>query len=120
MPRAVSFFIIAGLCGAGLPGMASFWPELLVFLAALKTYPVIGVAIIAGLVLTALYVLRVFEQAFFGPRNPKWENLPDMQGWQLLPRAILVGVLLFFGFFPRMMLDLIGPATDVLAGGFAP
>ncbi len=118
MPRSVSIFIVAGLCGAGLPGMASFWAELLVFLAAMKTSPVIGVAIIAGLVLTALYILRVFEQAFFGPRNPKWEKLPDMKGWQLLPRAILVGVLLFFGFVPRAMLDIIGSATDVLAKGF--
>jgi NADH-quinone oxidoreductase subunit M len=120
MPRAVSFFIVAGLCGAGVPGLASFWAELLVFLAAMKTYPIIGVAIVAGLVLTALYVLRVFDQAFFGPRNPKWEHLPDMKGWQLLPRAILVSVLLFFGFFPRVMLDLIGPATGELAARFLP
>jgi hypothetical protein len=41
-----------------------------------------------------------------------------MKGWQLLPRAILVGVLLFFGFVPRAMLDIIGSATDVLAKGF--
>ena len=119
MPRAVSFFIVAGLCGAGLPGLASFWAELLVFLAAMKTYPLIGAAIVAGLVLTALYILRVFEQAFFGPRNPKWEHLADMKGWQLLPRAILVAVLVFFGFFPRVMLDLLAPATDLLSAGFA-
>ena len=118
MPRAVSIFIVAGLCGAGLPGLASFWAELLVFLAALKTYPLVGVLIIGGLVLTAVYILRVFHQAFFGEPNPKWEFLRDldMKGWQLLPRAILVGVLLLFGFFPRILLDVIdGTTTDVLA-----
>ena len=117
MPRAVSIFIIAGLCGAGVPGLASFWAELLVFMAALKTYPVMGVAIIVGLVLTAIYVLRVFSMAFFGPVNDKWDGLraADLQGWQILPRAILVAVLLFFGFFPRVLLDVIdGTTTHML------
>ena len=118
MPKAVSIFIVAGLCGAGLPGLASFWGELLVFLAALATFPLLGAVVVAGLVLTALYVLRVFNQAFFGPPNPKWEGLPDLRGWALLPRALLVAVLVLFGFFPRAMLDLIGSTTSLLAEVF--
>jgi NADH-quinone oxidoreductase subunit M len=120
MPRAVSLFIVAGLCGAGLPGLASFWPELLVFLAALNTYPIIGVAIIGGLVLTAVYILRVFALAFYGPPNPRWDGLreQDMRGFQLLPRAILVAVLLFFGFFPNAMLNAINQTTVALLGRF--
>ena len=120
MPRAVSLFIIAGLCGAGLPGLASFWPELLVFLAALETYPIIGVAIIGGLVLTAVYILRVFALAFYGPPNPRWEGLrtQDMRGMQLLPRAILVAVLVFFGFYPNAMLNTINQTTAALLGRF--
>ncbi len=117
MPRAVSFFILAGLCGAGLPGFASFWPELLVFLAALKTNPVIGVAIIAALVVTALYILRVFQIAFFGPPNKKWDDLRDFQGWELIPRAMLLGVLIIVGFAPRLVLDLINTTTTALTGG---
>jgi NADH-quinone oxidoreductase subunit M len=120
MPRAVSIFILAGLCGAGLPGLASFWAELLVFLAALKTYPIMGVAIIAGLVFTAVYILRVFTLAFFGPPNPRWDHLrtQDMRGAQLLPRAILVAVLVFFGFFPNAMLNVINQTTTELLGRF--
>jgi NADH-quinone oxidoreductase subunit M len=120
MPRAVSIFIIAGLCGAGLPGLASFWAELLVFLAAIKTYPIIGVAIVLGLVLTAVYILRVFGLAFFGPPNPRWAELrdQDMKGMELLPRAILIAVLVFFGFFPQAMLGMIDGATAAMLGRF--
>ena len=120
MPRAVSIFIVAGLCGAGLPGLASFWAELLVFLAALKTYPIVGAVIIIGLVFTAIYILRVFTQAFFGPPNPKWENLKilDLTGIHLLPRAILIAVLLIFGFVPRLMLDVIDSTTTAFLGKF--
>lgn len=120
MPRAVSIFIVAGLCGAGLPGLASFWAELLVFLAALKIYPIAGVVIIVGLVLTAIYILRVFNVAFFGPPNPKWENLRamDMAGLHLLPRAILIAVLVLFGFVPRLMLDVINSTTMAFLDAF--
>jgi NADH-quinone oxidoreductase subunit M len=120
MPRAVALFIIAGLCGAGLPGLASFWAELLVFLAALKTYPIIGVCIVLGLVITAVYILRVFGLAFFGPPNPRWEGLrdQDMKGMELLPRVVLVAVLFFFGLFPQAMLGMIDGATAVLLGRF--
>jgi NADH-quinone oxidoreductase subunit M len=120
MPRAVSIFIVAGLCGAGLPGLASFWPEMLVFLAALKTYPIVGAVIIVGLVLTAVYILRVFNLAFFGPPNARWNNLKslDLSGLHILPRAILVAVLVFFGFIPRVMLDLINSTTEAFLGRF--
>ena len=120
MPRAVSVFIVGGLCGAGLPGLASFWAELLVFLAALKTYPIMGACIIAGLVLTAVYVLRVFTQAFFGPPNSRWQELRqmDLSGWAMLPRALLIAVLVFFGFIPRAILDLINGTTLALLEKF--
>ncbi|MDA0711308.1 MAG: NADH-quinone oxidoreductase subunit M [bacterium] len=120
MPRAVSIFVVAGLCGAGLPGLASFWAELLVFLAAIKTYPIIGVAIIIGLVLTAVYILRVFTIAFFGPPNDRWDKLRevDLSGYQLMPRAILVAVLVYFGFVPRAMLDIINSTTTAFLGKF--
>jgi NADH-quinone oxidoreductase subunit M len=91
-----------------------------VFLAALETWPVVGVAVIAGLVLTLVYILRVFSQAFFGPPNPRWQGLRqvDLAGWPLLPRAILVAVLVFFGFFPRVLLDMIDGTTAVVLKAF--
>ena len=40
MPVASAFFIVAALAGMGVPGLANFWGELVVFVAAFKTYPV--------------------------------------------------------------------------------
>jgi len=110
VPVASSMFIVAALCGMGVPGFASFWAELLVFIAAIKTFPVLGIAAIAGLIFTAAYVLRVLGKAMYGPRNPDWENLKDVTLWSVLPRAILVGVLLLFGFYPNLILDMIRSA----------
>ncbi len=110
VPVASSMFIVAALCGMGVPGFASFWAELLVFIAAIETFPVLGIAAIAGLIFTAAYVLRVLGKAMYGPRNPDWENLKDVTLWSVLPRAILVGVLLLFGFYPNLILDMIRSA----------
>ena len=110
VPVASSMFIVAALCGMGVPGFASFWAELLVFIAAVQTYPILGIAAVVGLIFTATYVLRVLGLAMFGPRNPAWEKLVDCGAWALLPRAILVGVLLLFGFFPNLALDMIRSA----------
>lgn len=107
VPIAASMFIIAGLCGMGVPGFASFWAELLVFIAALKVYPVLGIASIAGLVFTAAYMLRVLGKAMYGPTNVQWNHLKDVDAWAVLPRAILVTVLITFGFFPNWILDMI-------------
>ena len=107
VPVAGTLFIMAGMCGMGVPGFASFWAELLVFIEAIAVYPIIGVAAIAGLVFTAAYMLRVLGKAMFGPKNPKWDQLTDARGWSVLPRAMLVGVLLLFGFYPTLMLDMI-------------
>ncbi|MCB9837988.1 MAG: NADH-quinone oxidoreductase subunit M [Phycisphaeraceae bacterium] len=110
VPVASSMFIIAALCGMGVPGFASFWAELLVFIGAVRTFPVLGIAAIAGLIFTAAYVLRVLGKAMFGPRNPKWDHLKDVTAWSVLPRAILVAVLLLFGFYPNLILDMIRSA----------
>ncbi|MCA9000985.1 MAG: NADH-quinone oxidoreductase subunit M [Planctomycetes bacterium] len=111
VPIATSFFIVAALCGMGVPGFASFWAELLVFIEALRVFPVLGVAAIVGLIFTALYVLRVLGTAIFGPKNEKWDHLVDPTPWLSIPRIILIAVLIFFGFVPSVMLDMIGSVT---------
>lgn len=110
VPVAASFFVVAGLCGIGVPGFASFWAELLVFIGAVKVAPVLGVIAIAGLVFTAAYMLRVFGKAMFGPRNSDWDHLEDAGPWAAVPRVILIGVLLLFGFVPNLILDVIRSA----------
>jgi len=107
VPVAAGFFIVASLCGMGVPGFASFWAELLVFLEALSRWPILGIAAIVGLIFTALYALRVIGVAMFGPANPRWDHLKDAGLWAIVPRATLVVALVVFGFFPSWFLDLI-------------
>ena len=111
MPVASAFFILAAFAGIGVPFMASFWAELLVFVSAVQTYPVRGILAVMGLVVSALFMLRVVQRTFYGEKNERFAHIPDVPLALATPRIILVGVILFFGMFPRVMLDVIQSAV---------
>jgi NADH-quinone oxidoreductase subunit M len=115
-PIISAFFIIAGLCGLGLPGMGSFVAELLVTIAAVKTYPWIGVISIVALLVTAYYVLTAVQKSFFGPAKVHHEHMKDIGFFQFIPRAILVGCLIFFGLFPQFFIGWVTASTKALLG----
>ena len=115
-PRISAFFIIAGLCGLGLPGMGSFVAELLVTIAAVSAYPVIGIISIVALLITAYYVLTAVQKVFYGTVNPRHEHFTDIGFFQFMPRAILVGCLVFFGIFPQVFINWISLSTKTLLG----
>jgi NADH-quinone oxidoreductase subunit M len=119
IPVASAFFIIAALTGAGVPGFSSFWAELLVFLGTLRTFPVLAVIVVLALSITLAYSIRVIVLAFFGQPREAHPHVADISPFLALPRAILVGFLLLFGFMPRLILDVIEPATRALVKVFS-
>jgi NADH-quinone oxidoreductase subunit M len=119
MPVASGYFILAALAGIGVPCLASFWGELMVFIAAFKVYPVRGAFAVAALVVSALFMLRVVQKAFYGPRNDKFTDLQDVTFGLGIPRLILVMVIVLFGLFPSLMYDVIGTASIPFMNGLA-
>ena len=117
MPVASTYFIVAAMASMGVPCLASFWGELVVFISAFKVYPVRGAAAIAALVISALFMLRVVQKTFYGPKNKQYEKLPDVSFGLGVPRMILVAVLVFFGLFPSLLFDLIETASIPFING---
>ena len=117
MPVASTYFIVAALAGIGVPGLASFWGELMVFIAAFKTYPLGGILAVCALVVSALFMLRVVQRTFYGPKNAKYEHIPDVSFGQSVPRIILLAVLVIFGFFPSLLFDMIETASIPFMNG---
>jgi NADH-quinone oxidoreductase subunit M len=117
MPVASSFFIVAAMASMGIPCLASFWGELMVFIAAFKTYPVGGALAVSALVVSALFMLRVVQRTFFGPRNEKFAHLTDVTFGLGIPRMILLATLLLFGLFPALIFDMIETASIPFVNG---
>jgi NADH-quinone oxidoreductase subunit M len=116
MPRAASFFIVAALTGIGVPCLASFWGEVVVFISCVKVYPLAGSLAIGALAVGALFMLRVVQKTCYGPPLEKFAHLSDVGPALAAPRIILVSVIVLFGLFPGLLFDMIHTATAQLAG----
>jgi NADH-quinone oxidoreductase subunit M len=110
MPGIVLAFTIGGLTSFGLPGTSGFVAELLVFLGTWRVYPVLALIAIFGIVVTALYVLRVLQKIFHGPLDDKYRDLPDARTTEWVAISVLSAVLLLFGVLP-------GPMTELISAG---
>lgn len=107
MPALTAFFVLTGLCSLGLPGTSGFVAELTVFLGAFRTYPVLTVIAITGIVITAFYVLKLVQTAFYGPLNPRLAALKDANLPELAALTLLMLFILAVGFYPLYIMKVI-------------
>src|SRR5205814_3192959 len=81
MPGIATAFTIGGLSSLGLPATAGFVAELLTFMGAwTSAHAWWLVPAVLGTLLTAVYVLRVVRQLFWGPPSPHFHDLADPRG----------------------------------------
>ena len=107
MPKAAVGFLLAGMASLGLPGLISFVPEFTIFVGSFMAYPVFAVLAIAGIILTALYVLRVLADVLFGPRKAEWDGVHDLHGPDWVPLIVLGCFLVGFGIMPSLLMDVV-------------
>lgn len=113
MPGIAAAFTIGGLSSLGLPGLSGFIAEFMTFLGTWKSQTVWWLfPAVAGTFITAVYVLRVIKQIFFGKFNEhQYEHLVDAQGPEWVALVLLCAGLVFFGFLPFTLLNQIDTAT---------
>ena len=114
MPVTAFFFMLAGLTSLGLPGTSGFVAEVLVFIGAFRTFPVVGVFGIVAAMLTAVYILRLAARVFFGPLDERWRTLTDATPREYASLAILGFVLVFVGVYPAPFMDIINSGIEPL------
>ena len=66
LPLTGSLMIVGVMASAGLPGMAGFISEFLVFRGSINAFPVATLLSMVGSGLTAVYFLLLVNRAFFG------------------------------------------------------
>lgn len=116
--------MIAAMASSGLPGFANFVAELLVFLGGWDRYPLQILCGVFGVVITAVYMLRLIRGTFFGPSKPVYAKVTDaVTPFARLPYVVLVAALLYAGCWPQPLVRLIDSASRPLvarATGAAP
>jgi NADH-quinone oxidoreductase subunit M len=108
MPGIAVAMTIGGLASFGLPATSGFIAEFLCFYGIWLKYPVLALLSVGGIVLTAVYVLRVLQKIFLGPiTDPHWNTLPDARATEWVAISGLAASLLLVGVYPRPLVDLI-------------
>jgi NADH-quinone oxidoreductase subunit M len=105
---------------AGLPGLAGFVGEFLVFQGAFAHSPWIAAIIALAMILGAAYLLWLAQRVLFGPLSGflrgLGHQLTDMRPVEVLTVAPLATLTVVLGIFPGLVLDLVaGPVRAVLA-----
>ena len=117
MPAETTLYSIACFASLGLPALAGFVAEYLVFTGTFALLPGPTIAAAFGVVLTAGYLLWMLRRAFFGPLNLKWSWLTDAVTIpEVLPLVALTVVILFVGIYPLPIVDLLSPSLHQIIG----
>lgn len=115
-PGLAFIFGIAAMASIGLPGLANFSGEILVFLSAFAAYdgssgfgPVQIACILSiwGVVISAVYMLRAYRNIFHGPTVKTTESAADLTLADRIPAIILVIALFAVGLYPNVLLNLL-------------
>src|SRR5579883_1027724 len=114
MPWLGTLFTFAAMASLGLPGLAGFVAEYMVFTSSFRIWTVPTAAAVFTMILTAGYLLWMIKRVFFGPFNPKWSWLPDANRRELIPLLALAVVIVIVGIYPKPLIDIITPSLHQL------
>lgn len=114
-PVLAGTFLVSGLATLSLPGLAPFISEFLVLIGTFTRYPAFAVIAASALVLSAIYVLWMYQRMMTGPVPDDLAagkyKLPDLVPREIAVVAPLIALLLVLGVYPKPALDVINPAV---------
>src|SRR5881398_2678628 len=119
MPFAGLIFGFGAFAAVGLPGLANFASEIMIFFGAFRQgwemqsfhlFQVATVLALWGVVISTVYMLRAYRSTFMGTMPERWAKLTDFGRGLRIPVTLLVGAALCYGFFPQSFVRIIAPA----------
>ena len=112
MPRLTAASLLITLASIGLPGMNGFIGEFLIMLGAFRWDPRFVVVAGLGVILSAVYMLWMFQRVYYGPiSNEHNRDLRDLtvREWAIV--GPLVAMAIVMGVFPNVFLKPMEPAV---------
>jgi len=114
VPVYTGVMILFVLGSLGLPGLSGFVSEFMVFLGAFPYFRTTVAIGVIGVLLTAVYFLRMIQKMFLGPIAGHSEQLTEINGRELFA-VIPLGVLMIaIGVYPSLLSDYIKATIENL------
>ncbi len=127
LPVYYAVMMVTGLASLGLPGLAGFISEFLVFRGAFHLLPAFAMVGIVAIVLTAAYILyKIMQYLFLGEfSEEKWGQIFDADHWpfkmdmasfELVTMAPLLVGIIVIGIWPSFILNTINATNLIILG----
>ncbi len=111
MPLTMGAFTIGAFAMVGIPGTSGFISKWFLALGALDLgRPFYVVIILLSSLLNGIYYFPIVVNAFFGTKIEPHPEHKDVPAAMLIPILLLAGGVIFFGFFPGPLLQLLEQA----------
>jgi NADH-quinone oxidoreductase subunit M len=113
---------IAFLASMGLPGLAGFVAEFLIFLGVFSAFKFVAIIVVFSIIFTAGYFLWTLQRiGFREPVKTLPKHIEDLEFWpELVPFVILIILTIVFGIYPSPLLDMMEASVAnvvVILGG---
>lgn len=105
MPVFCGLMGLALFASLGLPGLSGFVGEFLIFNGVFGLLPWSAAVSVAGLLLTAVFLLRAIRKVFAGPlpeKLGKWSDLTAGERWLFAP---VIAMIVIPGIWPQVLLQ---------------
>jgi NADH-quinone oxidoreductase subunit M len=109
-PKFASMFLILVLASVALPSTFNFIGEFTVLYSLTQVN--IWFAVLGGttIILGAYYMLKMYQYAMLGETNSKL--FADVTANEGITLVLIIGVIFFFGMYPKPIVDLITPSLQ--------
>jgi NADH-quinone oxidoreductase subunit M len=108
----VAGFVVSTLLG--FPGFAGFIGKAFILIGTFPTHPLTAIFAGFAFVLSAYGLFAMYRSLFLGETVIPFEDFPDLTLREKAYLFPIVGSLIFFGFYPKPLIDLIQPTILTL------
>jgi NADH-quinone oxidoreductase subunit M len=115
MPHMGALAMVFVMASLGLPFLGNFIAEFLILVSTFNVSPVLTVIASVGLVLSALYSLRIMQKVFLGQLQTVTEPPADLSAREWVIMAALTAVIVLLGLYPQPVIDMVSGVVGQLA-----
>jgi len=115
LPFTLGLMLLALMAAAGVPGLAGFVAELLVFEGSWVAFPWPTLVCLLASGLTAVYAIRLFNRVGFGRLDNDRADWVSTSWGERTPALVLTALVLVAGLWPSMLTGFSETATAPLA-----
>ncbi|KEF41768.1 MAG: NAD(P)H-quinone oxidoreductase subunit D4 [Cyanobium sp. CACIAM 14] len=115
LPFTLGLFLLALMASAGIPGLAGFVPEFMMFEASWTPFPIPTLLCLVASGFTAVYAVRLFNRVGFGRLDNNRVDYPSTVWSERFPAMLLAALVVIGGIWPGLLVGWSESSTSALA-----